>query len=269
MTTFLHIQELFEQVLAADDFLLFKGIMVQRNIDLELQALALLNKQMGHSPVVYDKERAGDDPVNTPRKSVEEEKKMLAEAMKMSEAQYNLECSLDDERLQQLIEQAKQESLQLYQKQQMEMEQEKGKEMTSAGASLENTAREVTSSVQDGRNASLRDSQLKQTVPQVKEKAAQPHTQSAHPETETAKETVNQTPALPPLKDQTHPPMGSTGQKMSVNESGVGSSSGEAMAKWLEGARSHLHSDSSQTNATSGSSHTAVSTSAHTAEQYS
>lgn len=256
--------------MAADDFLLFKGIMVQRNIDLELQALTLLKKQMGHSPVVYDRQRAGDDPVNTPRKSVEEEEKMLEEAMKMSEAQYNLECSLDDKQLQQLIEQAKQESLQLYQKQQMEMEQEKGREVTSAGASLENTVRtEVTSSVQDGQNASLRGSQLKQTVPQVEEKAAQPHTQSGHPETETAKETVNQIPALPPLKDQTHPPMGSTGQKMSVDESGVGSSSGEAMAKWLEGARSHLHSDSSQANAASGSSHTAVSTSAHRAEQYS
>ena len=258
-------QELFEQVLAADDFLLFKGIMVQRNIDLELQALALLNKQLGHSPVVYDRERAGDDPVNTPRKSVEEEEKMLAEAMKMSEAQYNLECSLDDERLQQLIEQAKQESLQLYQKQQMEMEQEKGR---VAGASLENTVRtEVTSSEQDGQNASLRGSQLKQTVLQVEEKAAQPHTQSGHTDTEMAKETVNQTPALPPLKDQTHPPMESTGQKMSVNESDVGSSSGEAMAKWLEGARSYLHSDSSQTNAASGSSHTAVSTSALTCIQ--
>lgn len=250
-------------MLAADDFLLFKGVMVQRNIDLELQALTLLKKQMGHSPVAYDRERAGDDPVNSQRKSVEEEEKMLEEAMKMSEAQYNLECSLDDEQLQQLIEQAKQESLRLYQQQQMKTEPEKGRAVTSSGASLENTARrdrtEVTiSSVQDGQNAC---SQPEQRVPQVEEKAAQPHTQSGHPETKTAKETVNRTTALPPLEGQTHPPMGNTGEKISVNESGVGSSSGEAMAKWLEGARSHLHSDSSQTNAASGSSHSSVSTS--------
>lgn len=249
-------------MLAADDFLLFKGVMVQRNIDLELQALTLLKKQMGHSPVVYDRERAGDDPVNGPRKSVEEEEKMLEEAMKISEAQYNLERSLDDEQLQQLIEQAKQESLRLYQQQQMKTEPEKGRAVTSSGASLENTAKrdrtEVGSSVQDGQNAC---SQPEQRVPQVEEKAAQPHTQSGHPQTKTAKETVNQTTALPPLEGQTHPPMGNTGEKISVNESGVGSSSGEAMAKWLEGAMSHLHSESSQTNAASGSSHSSVSTS--------
>lgn len=235
--------------------------MVQRNIDLELQALALLKKQMGHSPVVYDRERARDSPVNSPKKSVEDEERMLKEAMKMSEAQYNLERSLDDEQLQQLIEQAKRESLQLYQQQQ-QMEQGGEREVTSSGVSLENTARrdstEVTSSVQDGQNAtqSTTDNGSKQRLQQVEEKAAQSNTQSSHPETETGKETVSHSTALPPLEGQTRPLMGSSEEKMSVNESG------EAMAKWLEGARSHLHNDSSQTNAASSSSHASVSTSA-------
>lgn len=243
-------------MLAADDFLLFKEAMVRRNIDLELQALTLLKKQMGQSPVVYDTDKTGDDPVKSPKKSAEDEEKMLQEAMKMSEAQYDLERSMDDEQLQRLIEQAKRESLQLYQQQQME--QEKGGE---EGVSLVKT-----SSVQE---ASPRGSQHittstssgpEQGVHLEEEKVAQPNIQSGHPETETMKETVSQTTVLPPLVVHTHPlpTMKSTGEKMSVTESGV-ESSGDAMAKWLEGAKSHPHSDPSQTANAASSLHTTLS----------
>ena len=115
---FHHPQELFDQVLATDDFLLFKSAMVRRNIDLELQALAVIEKQMGHSPLVYDKE-SSDSEENTvgSRKELEEEE-MFAEAVRMSEAQYRLESSLDDEQLHRLIEETKAESLRLYKQEQ-------------------------------------------------------------------------------------------------------------------------------------------------------
>ena len=95
--------------------------MVRRNIDLELQALTLLQKQMGHSPNVYDKGSVSRDTVaigNSRKILEEEEKRLLEEVVKQSEAQYQLQRSLDDEELQRLIEQAKRESLELYQKQQ-------------------------------------------------------------------------------------------------------------------------------------------------------
>ena len=85
--------------------------MVRRNIDLELQALTLLKKQVGHSPQAYDKDtgaksRAGD------------EDKMLEEAVKLSEAQFEYERSMDEEELKRMIEQAKRESLEFYRIQQ-------------------------------------------------------------------------------------------------------------------------------------------------------
>jgi hypothetical protein len=95
--------------------------MVRRNIDLELQALALLQKQMGHSPNVYDKGSVSRDTGvigNSRKRLEEEEERLLEEVVKQSEAQYQLERLLDDEELQRLVEQAKRESLELYQKQQ-------------------------------------------------------------------------------------------------------------------------------------------------------
>lgn len=119
-------EELFEQVLAADDFLLFKSIMVRRNIDLELQALTLLRNQTGHSPVSYNKESTpgdtSDDSSSVNRvksqKEEEEDEKILREAVKLSEEQYELERSMENDELQRLIEQAKQESLEMYKQQQ-------------------------------------------------------------------------------------------------------------------------------------------------------
>ena len=121
-------QELFEQVLAADDFLLFKSIMVRRNIDLELQALKLLKNQTGHSPISYNKsstpgdtssdDLSGVNRVQSQKDKEEEDEKILREAVKLSEEQYRLECSMEDEELQRSIEQAKQESLEMYRQQQ-------------------------------------------------------------------------------------------------------------------------------------------------------
>ena len=120
----MYIQELFEQVLAADDFLLFKSSMVRRNIELELQALNLLKNQMGHSPVAYDKDSSATDTgrERTAREREEEDEQIMREAVKLSEEQYRLERSTEDKELQELIEQAKRESLELYRQQQQHMQ---------------------------------------------------------------------------------------------------------------------------------------------------
>ena len=76
-----------------------------------------MKRQMGLSPSAYDKEREERERT-TGGRNVKDDEGDLEEAMRMSEAQYKLECSMDDEELQRLIEQAKKESLQLYQQQQ-------------------------------------------------------------------------------------------------------------------------------------------------------
>ena len=42
----------FEQIWAADDFVVFKRMMIQKNIELQLQALELLQQRSAHSPVL-------------------------------------------------------------------------------------------------------------------------------------------------------------------------------------------------------------------------
>ena len=106
--------------------------MVRRNIDMELQALTLLGKQMGHSPQAYDKDSltgtTGDN--DGSKKRSEEEEKLLEEAAKLSKAQYQLEHSMDEEELQRMIELAKRESLELYQQQQQQ-QLDKGHQVAS------------------------------------------------------------------------------------------------------------------------------------------
>lgn len=258
-------------MLAADDFLAFKDAMVRRNIDLELQALTLLKKQMGHSPLAYDRERTGDYPT-IKTSSLEDEEKVLEKAMKMSEAQYNLEHSMDDEELQRLIEQAKKESLHLYQQQMEQREEEEGgqgeeggQRETAVNVGLENTAsrdgaankEEVvwTSSVQGG------------CAPQPKGTEEKPKhesdTQQGHTVTETAKGMRSTTAVLPPLAGHTQslPTALETTRerKLSDDTSGVGSGH-DAMTKWLEGAQSDLHSDSTKAaNRASNTPHTQLS----------
>ena len=121
-------------MLAADDFLLFKSNMVRRNIDMELQALTLLRKQTGHSPEAYDKDSHPRGDTGSSEKRLKEEE-LLKEAVKLSEAQYQLEHLLDEEELERMIEQAKRESLELYQQQQQQStvsEREQEQQLTAS-----------------------------------------------------------------------------------------------------------------------------------------
>ena len=115
-------QHLFEQILAADNFLIFKSMMVQKNIDLELQALSLLQRQLGYSPNAY---RPGDPEEDFLRGKTAggEDDALLEEALKQSKEEFDLQQSLDEEETARLLEMAKAESLRLYQAQQREQEE--------------------------------------------------------------------------------------------------------------------------------------------------
>ena len=116
-----HIQVHFERILAADDFLAFKAMMVKRNIDLEQQALALLQKQLGRSPEAYQAMTEEPPRVN---RSEEEEDSTLKEVLQQSKKEFDLQHSLEEDELEKLIELAKEESLKLYQASQREQQEE-------------------------------------------------------------------------------------------------------------------------------------------------
>lgn len=120
-----HTQKLFEQILAADDFLVFKHLMVQRNIDLELQALALLQKQLGHSPEAY--QAGGGDPPKERRHG--DDDSVLQEVLRQSKREFDLQNSLDEDELERLIEIAKEESLRFSQGEQQKVAEEMTEEL--------------------------------------------------------------------------------------------------------------------------------------------
>ncbi len=115
-------QGLFEQVYAADDFLIFKSMMVQRNIDLELQALSLLQKQLGHSPEAYLPDTGDSEQTKPLERSHEEvDDKMLEEILRYSKEEYEQQL-LSDAEAEMLLSLAKEESLRLYQVSQQEQQ---------------------------------------------------------------------------------------------------------------------------------------------------
>uniref|UniRef100_A0A8C4Q2N1 Cilia- and flagella-associated protein 36 n=1 Tax=Eptatretus burgeri TaxID=7764 RepID=A0A8C4Q2N1_EPTBU len=79
-------QVLLEPMLAADDFELFKGLMVQKNIELELQALDLLKEKHGVVPKCMSSE--GVDSVK--EREIDELKEMK-EALRLSKEEYDCE----------------------------------------------------------------------------------------------------------------------------------------------------------------------------------
>ncbi|XP_061429757.1 cilia- and flagella-associated protein 36-like isoform X2 [Lethenteron reissneri] len=76
----------FEPVLAADDFELFKGLMVRKNIELELQALMHLQEQKGVIP-----ECMSVDGLDKAGELDREEMQLLQEAIRASKQQYEME----------------------------------------------------------------------------------------------------------------------------------------------------------------------------------
>ena len=252
------LQELFEQILAADDFLLFKANMVRRNIDLELQALTLLQKQMGQSPQAYDKESVSRDPGSTDssKKRLEEER-LLEEAMKQSEAQYKLECSMDEEELQRMIEQAKRESLELYQKQQQLAKRVEGGEerrrnrvVRSEGGKPESQeSKHFADSKDFGGNSQpqverreRKEADSLRTLPTT---IADSYQLAQNPQGEllaTASDKLPPPPAVDKTTESKTEVTPERGQQRTEGQDG-GVKSEDAMVKWLEVAKAGLSSD--------------------------
>lgn len=228
---FLLMQDLFEQVLAADDFLLFKTMMVQKNIELELQALALMKKKMGQSPSVYDKDKESREkeetkPGTSGNQSLEEDDKLLEEALKLSERQYKFEQSMEEE-LQKLIEQAKAESLQLYQQSRKDGEGETASSSVVGGS--QSPKIEATNALGGGEPRPVKEELTPEHKLETREITA-----AATKEMETVPQTQ-----VPPVVRETQslpsPPSVKSEPKASSEVTGA-----EAVAKWLEGAKSEL-----------------------------
>lgn len=108
-------QRLLQPLLACEDFELFKTIMYQRNVDLEVQALQLLQKQMGQPPLPYRPDIEGyttPKDLRTARK--EKEERMLQEALEQSKREYDQELEKEDQEMERLMKLAKQESLRMF-----------------------------------------------------------------------------------------------------------------------------------------------------------
>lgn len=90
-------------------------MMVRRNIDLELKALQLMQKQLGHSPEVYSSSQGQPkDEKSPPAEKEEEERRILEEVLVESKREYDRQQSMEEEELQRLLATAKEESLRLY-----------------------------------------------------------------------------------------------------------------------------------------------------------
>ena len=90
--------------------------MVQKNIDLELQALRLVQQKLGHSPEAYQPGASDDQEViekmkKSNRLADEEDERILQEVLEQSKKEYERQRSQDEEEMQKRLELAKRESL--------------------------------------------------------------------------------------------------------------------------------------------------------------
>ena len=102
--------------------------MVQRNIDLELQALKLVQQQLGHSPEAYQPgggdQEAIDRMKRSRRAASEEEERILRKVLEQSKKEYENQRLLEEEEMQKRITLAKQESLKSIEVSQIEKQEE-------------------------------------------------------------------------------------------------------------------------------------------------
>lgn len=109
MHVFHSLQKPLEQVLAAENVVLFNSLMVQKNIDLEFQALELLKTQLGHAPDAYDPNSL---PPTAPYDgSLSNEEEIIQQALEESKREFEVQKYLDEEEMEKLINIATKESL--------------------------------------------------------------------------------------------------------------------------------------------------------------
>ena len=98
-------------MLAAENVVLFNSLMVQRNIDLEFQALELLKTQLGHAPDAYDPNLL--PPTAPLDENLSNEEEIIQQALEESKREFEAQKSLDEEEMEKLINIATNESLRL------------------------------------------------------------------------------------------------------------------------------------------------------------
>lgn len=106
-----------QPLLACINFETFKSMMIQKNIDLELQALTLLQTQIGQSIDVYQQ-----NPDITPSPTIKEklakrdadEERILQDALKLSKEELDQKQMDEEKEMDKLLELAIQESLKSY-----------------------------------------------------------------------------------------------------------------------------------------------------------
>ncbi|XP_061600763.1 cilia- and flagella-associated protein 36 isoform X2 [Cololabis saira] len=81
------LQSVFQPVLATDDFQIFRSLMVQKNMELQLQALRVIKERNGALPECLT------DGVDVMTELQQQEMKILEEVLKKSKEEYDLEMS--------------------------------------------------------------------------------------------------------------------------------------------------------------------------------
>lgn len=128
-------------LLASEDYEVFKSMMTQKNIDLEMQALMILQKQLGQTVDIYDRQGHGQSSPTAKEKLTRrdaEEEMIFQNALKLSKKESEQKLMAEDQELERLLELAMQESLTLHQA----SEQKRASEVPSKGsAPVEERAR--------------------------------------------------------------------------------------------------------------------------------
>lgn len=124
---------MFRPLLASGDYEVFKSVMTQKNIDLELQALVLLQKQLGQLSVYDSQGTASPSPQQELAKRDAEEEEALQGALKLSKRESELMLMTRDKEMDKLLELAIQESLKIYQASEQDERDEQASEKPAGG----------------------------------------------------------------------------------------------------------------------------------------
>ena len=119
------LQKLLEYVFAADDFLMFKSIMVKRNIELDLQVIDMVNRAQAARKQSLPQPQPEQAAANAASGREEyDEEKVLQEVMKRSMAEFQQEeTAITDTEMDRMLESARLESIRLFEAMQAEEEQ--------------------------------------------------------------------------------------------------------------------------------------------------
>lgn len=194
--------------------------MVQRNIDLELQALKLVQQKLGHSPEAYQHGSArNDDPIERTqmlrRAAVEEEERILQKVLEESKKEFERQKSLEEEEMQKRITLAKRESLKL-----IEVSRSSAREKQDDARTSEQE-KEVISSPSKEVNEEMKTRNVEQK--QVSS-------------TSTSRQESSEDPKAPPLPS--HTPTHTAQDRSCTN----------AASQWLESAKADIGRDKISTN---------------------